>query len=124
MSGHNPRPAAGFTLVEVLVALAIVAIALGAGLRAAGSLTDNAQRLTEVSAAHWCADNALTELRLMRQFPGIGETQFVCQQLGRNFRGQLRTQGTPNPNFRRIDAVVSTEDGPVLVNLSTVLGRY
>ena len=122
--GAPARPMPGFTLVEVLVALAIVAIALGAGLRAAGSLTDNAQRLAEVSAAHWCADNALTELRLMRQFPGIGDTDFACEQLGRSYRGQLRTQATPNPNFRRVDAVVRTEGGPVLVNLSTVLGRY
>ncbi len=114
----------GFTLVEVLVALAIVAIALGAGLRAAGSLTDNAQRLGDVTAAHWCADNALTELRLTRQFPGIGDVDFGCEELGHAFRGKLRAQGTPNPNFRRIDAIVTGQNGHVLVSLSTVIGRY
>jgi type II secretion system protein I len=56
----------GFTLIEVLVALAIVAVALGAGVRAAGSLTDNAERLQLMSAAQWCAENQLTELRLQR----------------------------------------------------------
>ena len=50
----------GFTLIEVLVALAIVAVTLGAGLKAAGALTGNAQRLADVSAAQWCADNQLT----------------------------------------------------------------
>lgn len=113
----------GFTLVEVLVALAIVAIALGAGLRASGALTQNAQRLTDVTAAQWCADNALTEMRLARQFPGVGEAEFQCQQLGRDYRGQLRTRATPNPNFRRVDAVVLDDAGQVLVTLSTVLGR-
>ncbi len=114
----------GFTLVEVLVALAITAMVLGAGLKAAGALTDNAQRLGDVTAAHWCADNALAGLRLAKQFPGTGEAEFACQQLGRDYRGLLRTQGTPNPNFRRVDAVMLDSGGLVLVTLSTVLGRF
>jgi general secretion pathway protein I len=114
----------GFTLVEVLVALAITAIALGAGLKASGALTDNAQRLADVTAAHWCADNALTGLRLGKQFPGTGESEFSCKQLGRDYRGVIRAQATPNPNFRRVDALVSDGQGHVMANLSTVLGRY
>lgn len=106
------------------MALAITAITLGAGMKAAGALTDNAQRLAEVTAAHWCADNALTALRLARQFPGTGDADFACQQLGRDYRGQLRTQGTPNPNFRRVDAVVMDERGQVLATISTIVGRY
>ncbi len=115
---------AGFTLIEVLVALAIVAVALGAGLRAAGVLTDNAQRLADVSAAEWCADNQLTALRLARQMPGVGDADFSCEQLGRTYPGQLQTRPTPNPNFRRVDAQVSDEDGLPLLTLSTVLPRY
>ena len=118
------RPGHGFTLVEVLVALAITAIALGAGLKAAAALTDNAQRLAEVTSAHWCADNALTGLRLAKQFPGTGEAEFGCTQLGREYRGLLRTQATPNPNFHRVDALVMNADGQVMASLSTVLGRY
>jgi len=119
------RPAAaGFTLVEVLVALAVTAIALGAGMKAAGALTDNTARLAEVTAAHWCADNALGGLRLARQFPDTGETEFSCQQLGRDYRGRLRTQASANPSFRRVDAVVADEQGRVLATLSTVVGRY
>jgi general secretion pathway protein I len=113
----------GFTLLEVLVALAIVAISLGAGLRAAGVLTDNAQRLGDVVAAQWCADNQLTGMRLSRSFPGIGDSDFSCDQLGRSYPGKLLTRPTPNPNFRRVDAVVSDPAGHVLVTLSTVLTR-
>ena len=114
----------GFTLVEVLVALTIVAVTLGAGLKAAGALTGSAQRLAEVTSAQWCADNLLTGLRLGRQFPGTGDSSFVCQQLGRDFPGQLVVRGTPNPNFRRVDAIVLDDQGHVLVTLSTVICRY
>ena len=117
------RRARGFTLVEVLVALAVVAIALGAGVRAAGALSNNAQRLDDVMAAQWCADNQLTGLRLSRTLPGIGDADFTCEQLGRSYRGKLVTRPTLNPNFRRIDAQVSDEAGYPLVTLSTVQGR-
>lgn len=113
----------GFTLLEVLVAIAIVAISLAAGLRAAGVLTDNAARLAEVTAAQWCADNQLTAMRLARAFPGVGDADFRCEQLGRSYEGKLVTRPTPNPNFRRVDAVMLDESGHVLVTLSTVLGR-
>ena len=62
----------GFTLIEVLVALGIVAIALVAGLQATMALTNNAQRQSDVLLAKVCAENELVRLRLTRQFPGIG----------------------------------------------------
>ena len=67
---HRKQAEHGFTLIEVLVALVIVAITLGAGIKAAGTLLSNAQRLTEVSEAQWCADNELTELKLAKAYPG------------------------------------------------------
>ena len=117
---HRTR---GFTLIEVLVALSIVAITLAAGLRAAGAVTDNAQRLAEISAAQWCADNQLAAVRLAKLFPGVGESEFSCEQLGQTYAGLLRTQGTPNPNFRRVDAVIRNAQGQTLWTLSTIVGR-
>ncbi|MEO7057836.1 MAG: type II secretion system minor pseudopilin GspI [Caldimonas sp.] len=113
----------GFTLVEVLVALAIVAITIGAGVRAAGSLTNNTTRLVEVTAAQWCADNQLTALKLARQYPDIGDGDFACEQLGRTYAGKLNVRATPNPNFRRVDARVLDESGQTILLLSTILGR-
>jgi general secretion pathway protein I len=114
----------GFTLIEVLVGVAIVAVTLGAGIKAAGALTNNAQRLADVTAAQWCADNQLTGLRLARQFPSVGDGEFLCEQLGRSYRGSLVIRPTPNPNFRRVDAQVFNEAGEPVLLLSTVLGRY
>jgi general secretion pathway protein I len=117
------KQAPGFTLLEVLVALAIVAISLGAGLRATGVLTDNAQRLRDVMAAQWCAENQLTALRLARTFPGVGDADFACEQLGRSYPGKLVTRPTLNPSFRRVDANISDDAGRPLFTLTTVLGR-
>jgi general secretion pathway protein I len=118
------QPAHGFTLIEVLVALAIVGITLAAGLKAASALTDNAERLALVSAAQWCAENQLVELRLSRQFPGVGEQDFACRQLGRDYQGRLLVSPTPNPNFRRVDARIASAEGQPLLAISTILGRF
>ena len=116
-------PARGFTLIEVLVALAIVAVTLGAGMKAAGSLTNNSARLADITAAQWCADNELTGLKLARRYPDIGDSLFTCEQLGRTFNGKLIVRTTPNPNFRRVDAQVLDDNGTTLLLLSTILGR-
>ena len=117
------HPARGFTLIEVLVALVIVAIALGAGIKAAGALTNNAERLAQVSAGQWCAENLLTELRLNQQFPDIGESPFSCEQLGRSYGGKLKVSPTPNPNFRRVEAAVTDDQGQPVLSLSTIMGN-
>lgn len=117
----------GFTLVEVLVALAVVAITLVAGLQATGALTRAAARQSDQWLAQVCAENELTRLRLSRQLPGVGDSTVGCEQAGQVLQVRLAVSATPNPNFRRIDAVVS---GPVdgqetrLLTLSTVMGRY
>ena len=112
----------GFTLVEVLVALGIVAIALMAGLQATSALTHNAQRQSDVLLAHLCAENELIKTRLSRQMPDIGDSTQPCEQAGRRFDVSVIVRPTPNPSFRRVDAQVLDGTAPVL-RLSTIVGR-
>lgn len=117
------RSSAGFTLVEVLVALGIVAIALLAGLQASAALTTNAERQSDRVLAQLCAQNALAQIRLARQLPDVGESSAHCPQAGRALALRVHVQPTPNPNFRRVDAQLS-RDGEHILLLSTVVGRY
>lgn len=113
----------GFTLIEVLVALGIVAIALAAGVQATESITRNAQRQSDLLLAQMCAENALVALRLSKQMPPVGDNATVCDQAGRKLDVRIIVQTTPNPNFLRIEAQVRDAEVPLLA-LSTVIGRY
>jgi general secretion pathway protein I len=119
----------GFTLVEVLVALAIIAITLGAGLRVSGSQINNAQRQGDMFRAQLCVENELIKLRLTRQLPDTGDKSFTCEQMGVSYAGALQVQATPNPSFRRVDAVVYQAAGDdkqayTLLKLTTLVGRF
>ena len=117
----------GFTLIEILVALAIVAVALAAGTQASSALVRNAQRQTDVLLGQLCAENELSRLRLARQLPNTGDTSTPCTQAGRSYEVRVQVRPTPNPSFRRVDArVVDTQaDTPVhVVNIATIMGRY
>jgi general secretion pathway protein I len=113
----------GFTLVEVLVALGIVAIALMAGLQATAALTRNAERQSDLLLAQTCAENELVKTRLAKQMPDVGDSNVACEQAGQSFNVVLAVRPTPNPNFRRVDAQVLKDEATVL-RLSTVVGRY
>ena len=117
------KSARGFTLIEVLVALAIVAIALSAGLQATNALTNNALRQSTVLLAQICAENELVKARLARQMPDIGDAAVACEQAGREFVVNVSVRPTPNPSFRRVDAQV-TEGESGILRVSTVVGRY
>ncbi|MCL1961893.1 MAG: type II secretion system minor pseudopilin GspI [Desulfovibrionaceae bacterium] len=113
---------AGFTLVEVMVALAITAIVLIAGLKATAALTDNADRQGAVLLAQLCAENKLIELRLARRLPPVGDINSDCVQAGRALQVTQTVRPTPNPNFRRVEADVG-ENGHSIVQVVAIIGR-
>lgn len=120
---HRHAPNMGFTLIEVLVALAVVSMALMTGVKVSGALMNNAQRQTDALLAQLCADNVLTQLRLSQQMPNVGDSRVACQQATQAFDVVLTVRTTPNPSFRRVDAQVLSSDVPIL-RVTTIVGRY
>jgi general secretion pathway protein I len=103
---HPGRRAAGFTLLEVLVALVIVGTALGASLRAVGSLTQNSSDLRASMMATWSAENRLTQIRLSHEWPQLGKRSFDCNQGELRLVCEENVFATPNPSFRRVEVGV------------------
>ena len=98
-----PDGGRGFTLLEVLVALAIVGVALAAALRGALALTQGAEEVRLRLLATASAENRLNELRLARQQLELGETEFDCSQGGVPLRCRQAVRTTFNPFFRRVE---------------------
>lgn len=106
------RRTAGFTLLEVLVALVVVGTALGASLRAVGSLTRNSDGLRSSMMATWSAENRLAQIRLAHEYPAIGKRSFACPQGELHLVCEEEVMATPNPFFRRVEVTVVDEDNP------------
>lgn len=96
----------GFTLLEVLVALIIVGTALGASLRAVGSLTQNSSDLRASMMATWSAENRLSQIRLAHEWPALGQRKFDCSQGELHLVCEENVFTTPNPFFRRVEVSV------------------
>lgn len=102
----------GFTLLEVLVALVIVGTALGASLRAVGSLTQNSNGLRSAMMATWSAENRLVQIRLARTFPAVGKQSFDCPQGDMQLVCQEEVIASPNPRLRRVEVSVVDQNNP------------
>lgn len=118
-------PARGFTLIETLVALTIVAVALLAGLRAVGTMAHTGVELKLRLLAQISAENRIAELRAARAFPGIGSRTVACPQGGVPLECVEEAKATPNPLFRRIEVRVyrGADRDRLLAELIGVLPR-
>jgi general secretion pathway protein I len=93
----------GFTLVEVLVALAIISIALIAALRVAGAGTGSVGELRARMLAGWVAENVLAEQRARMEWPPLGIQRGTQTQGGIEFAWRREIIATPNITFRRVE---------------------
>ena len=102
----------GFTLVEVLIALAVASIVFLGVLKLLQTVSQSLFESRDRSLAMLCADNALLLIRLQPQRQNVAEVQEICNQGSRVFTVRTRVLPTPHSNFRRIEARVYLADQP------------
>ena len=102
----------GFTLIEILVALALVAVALAAGMRALAQGADGAGTLKARTLALWVAQNRLAAAQIAPESLVAGDSRGEAAQAGISFVWSMRVSATPNPVFRRVDIAVAERDVP------------
>jgi general secretion pathway protein I len=121
----NSRPTRGFTLIEVLVALAIVAVALLAGVRAVGAMAQTNVELKLRLLAQVAAENRVAELRAARAFPDVGSRTVDCPEGRAALQCAEEIKATPNPFFRRLEVRVydGADRDRMLAELIGILAR-
>jgi len=109
----------GFTLLEVLIALTVASIALVAAMRAGASLAQASGEMRMRTHAQWSAENRLSAIRLMGEFPPVGRRTYECPMGAVALRCNEEVFATPNPSFRRIElGVENPADGHRLARLT------
>lgn len=106
-----------FTLLEVLIALAMLAIVLTAAFRGINLTASQAAELGERHMGQWIAQNRLAETRMMGRFPDTGTTEGKIDQGGLQFRWREEVRATDNPLFRRVEVKVFSSSGTQLTKL-------
>jgi general secretion pathway protein I len=117
------KAAKGFTLLEVMVALAVIGIALSATVRSTGQLAEQQERLRLQQLAGMCADNAFAEIRLKADFPNMGEQDLKCTQDGTTLTAKLSILPMQNPSSRRLQTRWSDPQGEPLITLNAMATR-
>ena len=118
-------PARGFTLVEVVVALAIVAVGMLAVFKTIGDTVNNVSYLRDRSFAAWIADNRITGIRLSGQMPSVDETEGDLEYAGRRWHWTANVAQTPVEGIRRIDVRVRRDgdaEDSALVTMAGFVG--
>lgn len=105
----------GFTLIEILIAVVILAVALAATTRAASLATDGALETRHRLLATWAAQNRVAELRARRIYPPVATTRSSIEQGGLALVVEEAVSDTPNPTLRRVDLTVADARDPARV---------
>ena len=96
----------GFTLIEVLVAMTIIAVGVSALVASAGASAWRADYLREREFGRWVASNELTELQVLPDWPDVGTTNTETMLGDFRWYVRTRTQKVSDDDLRRVDVEV------------------
>lgn len=115
----------GFTLIEIMVALTIIAITLGAIIENTTASNRNAQYLRDKTIASWVAMNQISLVRAKRQWSNASNKKGIVEMAGRQWSWVLKIQKTDDANVRRLDIDVYSEDddSQSLASMTGFLGK-
>ena len=119
MKRRNSR---GFTLIEVVVALAILGVGMLAVFKTIGDTVHNVDALRDRSLAEWIADNRITEIRVSGEMPSVEETAGEVEFAGRRWHWLTKVSQTQVQGLRRIDVSVRRDDDPENSSIVTLSG--
>jgi len=114
---NSKRVQTGFTLVEILVSLAILSIILGALIQTAGANASNSARLRDRAVAEWVASNQLAEMQLSQSFPEVGSRTGDEEMFGSLWYWKTVVQEVEDEDLRRVDIEVrrrEDSDNPII----------
>jgi general secretion pathway protein I len=117
-------PARGFTLIEVLAALVIVALGMIAAIQAVTQSARNGTYLREKTLAHWIGMNVITDRRLQGEPPDVAESTGRVEFAGEFWQWTMKVTQTQVDSLRRMDVAVRRADAPEDSVLASVSGFY
>jgi len=119
------RRSVGFTLIEILVALAVIAIAVTAVVAAVSSNVSNAAYIQDRTLAHWVAMNKVAELQVSKDWPSAGTQRGDSLMANQEWSWETKVSTTEDPDVNRIDVKVyaNNHQKQALASLVAYVGR-
>lgn len=121
---RSSRRSRGFTLIEVLAALVIVALGMLGVIEAVTQAARNGTYLREKTLAHWIAMNVITERRVRGVPVEVGETSGDVEYAGQDWHWTLRVSQTQVESMRRMDVSVRAAEARDGTSLASATGFY
>lgn len=115
----------GFTLIEMMVAMAVLAVGMGAIIKAAGENARNASYLRDREVARWIAADALTELQITSPWGANTSPKGEVEMFNLTWHWTARIQKVQDPDLRRVDVEVrrNKDDQSYIYSISGFIGN-